>query len=223
LEDQIHHERTLAPAVIHFETNQKLKGLEFIEPIYHAIIQQQALRIDYQGFKASKAQEFVFHALLLKEFRNRWFVLGRTKNFESFTLLALDRIHSLAPAPEVAYRDMPEFDGEAYFGDIIGVTKHEGEAAQTVRLRFSPEHAPYVLTKPLHDSQLLEEELEEGGAIITLSIRQNFELERDILGYGEGVEVLEPDRLRRRIKSRLHKLNGIYDLGKEKGKSEEPT
>jgi predicted DNA-binding transcriptional regulator YafY len=66
----------------------------------------------------------------------------------------------------------------------------------------SAEHAPYVETKPLHHSQKVLEQLRD-GIIIEICVQHNFELEKEILGFGDGMKMLTPEHLRKRIQQRL--------------------
>ena len=66
------------------------------------------------------------------------------------------------------------------------------------------EHAPYIETKPLHHSQQIIER-QEDGIVIQIKVQHNFELEKEILGFSDGIKVLSPNRLRKRIKERLEK------------------
>ena len=49
-------------------------------------------------------------------------------------------------------------------------------------------HAPYLETKPLHSSQVTLERQQE-GVVIELFVQLNFELEKEILGFGEIIKV----------------------------------
>jgi hypothetical protein len=44
--------------------------------IRKAIVAKKTICITYQSFKAREASTFCFSGYLLKEYRNRWFVLG---------------------------------------------------------------------------------------------------------------------------------------------------
>jgi predicted DNA-binding transcriptional regulator YafY len=73
------------------------------------------------------------------------------------------------------------------------------------------ENAPYVLTKPLHHSQtLLREDAE--GIVIRIDVVLNFELEREILGFGECMRVLAPRQLVTKIRKRLQRSAEQYTL-----------
>jgi hypothetical protein len=48
------------------------------------------------------------------------------------------------------------------------------------------------------------------GVVIELEVQLNFELEKLILGFGEGIQVLQPERLKRNIKNRLQASVELY-------------
>ncbi|MEG1377928.1 MAG: WYL domain-containing protein, partial [Myroides sp.] len=85
---------------------------------------------------------------------------------------------------------------------------------QKVILKFNVKNAPYVKTKPLHYSQQILHE-DENGMIVRIDVIPNFELEREILGFGECVEVLGPRNLKRLIQYRVAKNNSIYNIGND--------
>src|SRR3569832_723439 len=110
LEDKIYTQKTQSPPVIDFEKNDNLKGLEWIEAIRKAIVAKKTLCITYQSFKAREASTFCFSPYLLKEYRNRWFVLGLSHARHSPLLtLALDRIQTIEEH-EDAYRENNKID-----------------------------------------------------------------------------------------------------------------
>ena len=209
LEDKIHVSKTKERPVIDLEKNENLKGLNFIDPIYQAITNKRCIEITYQSFKARTSNAFNFHPALLKEFRNRWFVLGKKKRKAPYLLLALDRIESLE-ASSVALMSFGEREITDYFKDVVGVSVNVGEAPQEVKLFIDHSNAPYVLTKPIHHSQELVEKNDQ-GIIISLSVQPNFELEREIMGFGDSIKVISPARLRSRIKERLSHTIDLYN------------
>lgn len=79
LEDHIYAQKTHSKPVIDFEKNDNLKGLDFLDTIYKAIVEKKAISITYQSFKARTSNTFDFHPYLLKEYRNRWFAIGCKK------------------------------------------------------------------------------------------------------------------------------------------------
>mgnify|MGYP002248430299 CR=1 FL=1 len=59
-----------------------LKGLDYLDTIYHAIVNEHPIQLKYRSFKARSANSFIFYPYLLKEYRNRWFVMGSEETDE---------------------------------------------------------------------------------------------------------------------------------------------
>lgn len=210
LQDKIHTQKFPSKPYIHYEKNELLKGLEWIEPIHKAIIESSALLLKYQSFKAKNPQTFVFYPYILKEYRNRWFILGKIKNAKSIILFALDRIQDVQVAEGEKYKQAEGIDIHTYFDDLIGVSKTEHLKPHTIVLKIGAAEAPYILTKPLHTSQKILKETEE-YMIFSIEVVWNFELEREILGFGESMTVLSPKRLVNKIRNRAIALQKNYE------------
>lgn len=194
---------------IQFEDNKNLKGIEHISPLYQAILNKTPLLIEYKSFKALKASNEIYYPYLLKEYRNRWFLVCRPKKNQNLLTLALDRIvefHSLSKELYVEY-DGVNFD--RYFNDLLGVTKSQKDRPSKVILHVNKYNAPYVITKPIHHSQQVVKE-DETGIIIRIDVVHNFELEREILGFGECMKVLAPRKLKSIIAGRINKSAERY-------------
>lgn len=211
LEDHVTSARLKTIPVIDFEKNESLKGIDHLDEIYHAIVNKQVLRMKYRSFKARSASEFLFYPYLLKEYRNRWFVFGVRKGSSPLVNLALDRIHHLEIAPGESYRENTVFDPTTFFDDLVGVTKNIGSRVQNVRFMVNPPNAPYVETKPLHKSQKIVERLEDGSVIFEIDVVINQELQREIIGFADGIKVLSPPSLVDLIASRFRRANQLYD------------
>lgn len=209
LEDKIHTAKTNNESVIDFEKNDNLKGLEFIDTLYKSVIDKKCIEITYQSFRARTTNTFIFHPYLLKEYRNRWFVLGVSKKNNIMLNLALDRIVAINKS-EAPYKECDDLNLKSYFKDVIGVTVNSNAAPEKIILFFDSPTAPYVLTKPLHHSQKLVESL-PFGTIISLEVQINFELEKEILGFGDSARVISPEKLKRRIKDKLGHAIDLYN------------
>jgi predicted DNA-binding transcriptional regulator YafY len=211
LEDKIYTAKTHSKSVIDFEKNDNLRGIEHLNTIYQAILKKMSLEITYQSFKAKQAGRIYIYPYLLKEFRNRWFLLGKKKGQDCLLTLALDRVQLIKELPSTPYLENTQIDFSTYFDDIIGVTKM-GYRKQTIKLFVEKNHAPYVLTKPMHSSQTILEERED-GTVFSIHVIPNFELEKEILGFGEMMKVLAPESLIRKIKDRV--INAVRNYEDE--------
>ncbi|RRB07190.1 helix-turn-helix transcriptional regulator [Larkinella rosea] len=213
LEDHVYSTVQKSAPVIDFEKNEALKGLHFLEEIYQAVIQKKALSIEYQSFSARAPQLIIFHVWWLKEFKNRWFAAGIRDGEEKYGLmhLALDRMIAIETAPAIDYFVNQSINPSLFYRDVIGVSVSENLRPIRVKLFVPRPQAPYVETKPLHHSQQVVERTAE-GIIIQLLVQHNYELEKEILGFGEGMIVLEPERLRTAIRQRLQAGLDAYGI-----------
>ena len=208
LEDHVYAVGQKKNPVIDFEKNDNLRGLAFLDIIYQSIIQKKALKMSYQSFSAREPNEFFFHVWWLKEFKNRWFAVGVRKDNGKISNLALDRIVSISLTDEVQYIENQDISSEEYYKNVIGVTVNNLRP-MALRIFVVKDHAPYVETKPLHHSQQIIERNDE-GIIIEIKVQHNYELEREILGFGEAMQVISPEGFRRKIKMRLMEAAGGY-------------
>lgn len=204
LEDKIHSTKSKSKSIVHLEKNDNVEGLQFIDPIYQAVLNKTVLRITYQSFKAKKPGEIILHPYLLKEYRNRWFVLGKKSNGGSLLTLALDRVKELKDVPNELFVESKDFNPEVYFNDVVGVTVNEGRRPERVRIFVDKQNAPYVITKPLHHSQKVVLESSD-GIIVEIRVIPNFELERLILGFGNHMVVKSPLKLKEDIIKKLER------------------
>lgn len=216
LEDHVYAQKTHQKPVIDMEKNENLKGLDFLEPLYQAIIKKHVIRLTYQSFKARHPQTFEFHSYLLKEFRNRWFLIGAKGRQAQLMTPALDRIIQIEHSDSV-YWDRPDFNAEDYFRDAIGVSVSPSLKPMEVDFFVNHTHAPYVMTKPLHWSQQLLEK-DHYGMTFRIHVQHNFELEKELLAFGDGLMVIKPERLKRSIRDRLEGAIDLYNTDlNEKG------
>ncbi len=211
LEDKIHKQSNSEEYYIDFEKNEMLRGLEWIDPLLVSIKKKKVLSIGYKSFKARQKSENIYYPYLLKEYRNRWFLLARADRNNQLQLLALDRMETVEEDQTRFFRPADDFVLKDFFSDVIGVTKSLGQKTSKVTLAIDSPTSPYIITKPLHNSQ---EVLRTGpeGIIVSIQVVLNFELERLILGYGSRVKVLSPRWLKKRIEK---ELNAAVELYKE--------
>ncbi len=210
LEDSVYATQKDNIPIINLEKNELLKGLEHIDTLYHAIQNKQVLQIAYKSFKARDETKIIIHPQLLKEFNNRWFLLALGHKRKVLTTFALDRIVNIRISEEdITYIDQ-HIDGDIYYKDVVGVTVSENVQPELITFRIDNQNAPYVITKPFHSSQEIISQ-DERGATFCIRVQMNFELERLILGFGDSIEVLEPERLRARIHTKLKRALGRYE------------
>lgn len=195
---------------IEFQNNPDLMGMEHFDVLLNAIIKHQPIAVKYQKYHG-EPRECQVHPYLLKQFNDRWFLIGRTEGFVNLSNYAIDRIR------EVSLLDIPYqpvgLDLAEYFEDVIGVSRDDCIEPVDVILRINKSRYPYIETKPLHPSQTpLRKMWDDEHCVIRLHVQLNNELEAKILSLGCDAEVLEPLSLREGIKQKIEILAQKYQI-----------
>ncbi len=195
--------------IIDFDSNQYLKGIEHLGPLYNAVFYKKVLVISYQPFENDTPFDVVIHPYYLKQYNSRWFLFGYNVEKEKYDWnLAIDRIVAIKETNQ-RFQKNSTIDWQEYFEDIIGVTKPLDTNPEEVVLHFTGRTGKYMETKPLHGSQR-SRWIDNNTLEVKLSLIINYELERLILSYADSVVVLKPRVLASSIKKRLKAALNLY-------------
>ncbi len=201
MQDQIQMQKS-QQQIVYIETNRQLKGLHFLAQLYEHISKREPITVRYQSFRSIREKTFFLSPYILNEYNNRWFLIAHSRR-KGLMTLAIDRMISVEKDSKGQYTENTFFEPDKYLGDMIGITRDLQSKTMHVVLRFDADQAPYVMTKPMHQSQQLIECTGEGGIVISLDVVLNLELEGKILAFGGHVEVIAPRILRHRIAQQL--------------------
>ena len=199
--------------IISFSNNPYLKNSNLLGTLFDNISNKVVIRLSYHTFADEAVRSIDFHPYLLKQYNDRWFLLGAADNDKAILTFALDRIDNVEPLPERKYEDCTE-DLAERFEDIVGVTLYEDRPVEHILCWVSDDAKGYITTKPIHgsftpikgekDMKLREEFPQlEGGLFFTLDCINNYELIRELCSYGGNLVVLSPESIRQEIKHRL--------------------
>ena len=186
----------------------RTEGSQWLEVILQAIVNKQALAVRYQPFGRDEKLH-VLSPYLLKEYRNRWYVVGHSRIAGNVRVLALDRIRGIDNADEKFFTDN-NFSPEDFFRYSFGITQVHGARPEKVVLSFSGVEAPYILSQPLHHSQRIVSQSDD-ELVVELEVYITTELEMCILSYGQKVKVLQPETLRRDIGKAIGATAALYE------------
>ena len=210
--------------IISFSNNPYLKNLEdtnLLGTLFDNISNEVVIRLSYHTFSDETVRSITFHPYLLKQYNDRWYVLGADDSDMKILHFALDRINTVKPLPEKKYVECPE-DLAERFEDIVGVTYYEDRPVEHILCWVSDASKGYLDTKPIHGSytpikgeeaQRLHEQYPrlEGGMFFTLDCINNFELIRELCSYGKNLLVLCSDgSVKDDVMKRVKEMNERY-------------
>lgn len=185
---------------ISFEAQGSLKGIENLKPLLFAIKNQRIINFAHENFYEKTHSTHKVKPYLLKEYQNRWYLIGTIKPTDEFRTFGIDRISNLVVS-ETTFKPNSKKKASKLFEHTIGLTYSLGEVEDVV-LSFTALQGKYIKTLPLHSSQRIlmdnEKELQ-----IKLKIIPNFEFQQQLLKLGDNVKVLQPQWLADEIKTVL--------------------
>lgn len=185
---------------IAFDQNEQLKGLEHLSTIIDATVNHQPLLIEYHSYKGNK-KTVTIHPYHIKEFNNRWFLFGleQSTHGDRIANRALDRIVKLSLS-DASFIPNTSINFKTYFDDVIGVTVPDNTEVEHIVLKFEKNRFPYIVSKPIHQSQKI---ISEDQCVLQIDVRPNNELTSRIFSFFPDVEVLEPAWYRNEIKEKI--------------------
>lgn len=210
--------------VISFSHNPYLQNSTLLGTLFDMISNEVVIRLSYHTFTDANIRSIVFHPYLLKQYNDRWYLLGAADSDMAILNFALDRIDDAEPLPERKYIECPD-DLSERFEDIVGVTLYSDRKVEHILCWVSDYSKGYIDTKPIHGSytpikgdkeQQLRNEYPQlqGGMFFTLDCINNFELIRELSSFGKELLVLRSsgtvaDDVRKRVSEMAEQYNKI--------------
>ncbi len=210
------------PRIISFSNNPYLQNSNLLGVLFDNISNQVVVQLKYHTFIDKETKEIIFHPYLLKQYNNRWYLIGAADEDGKILNFALDRIDAVTALPEIKYKTCNE-DLSERFEDIIGVTLYEGRNIEHILFWVSDQSKNYVETKPLHGSQCqYKGEQEEKyhsqypslteGAFFYIDCIPNYELIRELCSFGKELIVLSPSSIQDDIFNRIKSMFDSYSV-----------
>lgn len=182
------------------EISHSYGGSQFLVPLIRSIREKKVIRIYYQPFYEDKPYFIIVHPYLLKEYRNRWYLIGLNETKAELRTYGLDRIWEVE---ELELEYLPKkFNAKDYFLNTVGIISPMGEPPE-VRIEVLRHQAQYLITQPLHESQFIESEDDE-KVIFGYKVHPTYEFKSMILAMGSDVKVLSPVGFKKEV---LRELN----------------
>ncbi len=184
--------------IVQFESAPATRGSEHLQPLLQAIQARRVVSLSYRKFKSEGADALHVQPYLLKEYRNRWYLIAWNNDRNDYRTYGLDRMESVEGQDE-SFELRGDFDADHFFKHSFGISKST-ESPQDVRVRCNQLEYEYLSAQPVHPSQQLTR-IEEDVYELQLHVLVTFELVHFLLGLGAAVEVIAPESLRERMEA----------------------
>ena len=187
-------------------------GSEHIAIILYAIKNRNTIEFSYYKYTGEEVSKREIEPYFVKEFKSRWYVIGKDLKDNQVKTFALERIqnNTLIIKTNKTYIIPKDINPDNFFDDCFGIFKLNNAKSELVELSFSPLKGEFIKSVPLHNSQkVLVDNKIELRIQLKLQITHDFLME--ILSHGCDVTVLKPSSLALRIKNELEKNLKVYN------------
>jgi predicted DNA-binding transcriptional regulator YafY len=190
---------------VQFETSNASNGQLWIDLIFSAIRSRRAVVFKYDNIYKKKISAYQLDPYLLREHRNRWYMIGWSEERQDYLTFALDRIIELnvTDDPQKLKKD---FHSGEFFQHATGIMEGTGKPVN-VELAVKGPAGKLLLLEPLHRSQVLISQKED-YIKVSLQVLVNEEFMLRLLGLGPACKVIKPASLKASIKSMI---NGMLE------------
>lgn len=198
---------TNADLIVQTDTIVNSFNNEYLTTIIQAIDESSCIAFDYQKFGELTKKKRILSPYLLKEYKNRWYVLGTLSEKNTVSTFALDRITSLELSV-VRFQKSSNFDHAKYFKHSFGITTLN-DSVKKIVLDFSAKEAPYIKSLPIHPTQKIIKDTSK-GLRISIEVIPSYELYEFIFSKTPDIRVVSPLPIAKHIAKMLDEGLGHY-------------
>jgi predicted DNA-binding transcriptional regulator YafY len=149
----------------------------------------------------------------LVAYQGEWYLIGHCHRRGAIVTFAMSRIKTVLLLGDT-FSVPAGFDHARYGGTQFGI--FSGEREVLVKIRFSREHAPYVLEREWHPRQAMVRK-KDGSVVLSFPVLHLYEARRWVLSWGSGAKVLAPKELVDSVQQEL--AAALADYGKGRAQS----
>lgn len=176
--------------ILQMMTPPPSRGFENFDLFFKACKDNVPVSFIHFSYKKRHYKHLILHPFLIKEFENRWYIIGFSEYHHEVRTFGLDRITN----PLLIGKKYIPTDKEKrkeYQHDVYGVFPIPGAKREKVKINVSQLGTHYFQAYPLHVSQRIQKE-NFGTSIITYDVIPSVELARYFLSQGHHLEVKKP-------------------------------
>ena len=165
-----------------------------------SIKNRRTVSFTHENFETGIKRKYEIKPYHLREYQNRWYVVGILGDMKEFFTFGIDRMEEVKVLSRT-FKFNAALKPEEKFNNIIGLT-YSFNKLEEVQLSFTPFQFKYADALKIHKSQEVIGRSEK-EVIVKLNIIPNFEFKQKILMLGNQVKVLKPKWLAEDVKMDL--------------------
>jgi len=187
---------------VSFDDSKSFKGLNNLKPILIALAQKRKLKFVHENYMQKTFKNYEITPFLLKEYENRWYIIGVPEGMEEIRTFGVDRISQISLGSNARLKKQNFENQLKVFDNIIGLD-YENNKPVPIRLLVNGLHINYMKSLPIHHSQVIHPIDENEQHFVDFFLVPNYEFKTQVLKMGEEAVVIAPDEFRDEIKNML--------------------
>lgn len=187
-------DNTLNRKIVQLDYVEGAKGFEHFNGLLKACQNQQPISFVHYSYSKRVFKAVQVHPIRLKEFENKWYLIGYSEYHRAIRTFGLDRIYDPVGIKK-KYIKCDDHVIERYCHDIYGVYPIEQQPKQEITFWTSFTITNYFEAYPIHPTQVGEKN-ESGSCFFTLHLVPSMELIKLFRSYGNNLQVIHPEWLR---------------------------
>lgn len=192
------------------EDSSKFKNIGLLREALLAIKKNRQIHFVHENYWKETEKDYCITPLLIKEYLNRWYIIGVPKGEDEIRTFGLDRIHDFKMG-KVSNLVRKDYDWQLdQFINIIGLNYTAHHKVEKIVLNIYHKQLKYLESLPLHHSQKIEMAADGEYGRVTYYLIPNYEFKIEILKMNAMAEVLEPKWLRQEIAEMVFQMAAHY-------------
>ena len=193
-------------SIVYLE-KRKPKRAEFLPDIVQAIQLKKKIEFHYQKFGEEKETIRKVSPIAIREHNNRWYLIADDKGtVKNFGLERMNKVKILSDKID----DNIEFNYDDKYKFAFGIIVPTDEKPEKIVLSVTKKQAEYLQSLPLHESQEVIE-TKNNEVLIGLELFLTDDFISEILAMSRTVTIIEPKKLKDKVKSILKETLGKYE------------
>ena len=182
---------------------------QWIPLLVNSMRDRKAVEMTYKSYWRGEESTFIAHPYCIKLFKQRWYVLARSEEYDEPRIYALDQRMIYIKETKKALKVPARFNAREFFSNFYGVWVGKEYETMKVRLKVDSYQVNYFESVPLHHSQRTVERTDD-YTVYEYWIAPAMDFRQEILRQGPTIEVLEPESLRAEVIEDLKQTLALY-------------
>lgn len=189
---------------------RKTTGINNLSLLILALKNQQIVEFDYLKYANMSVTHRTVEPYRLRQFNGRWYVLANEAKDDNMKIWALERIENLTITNR-RFKQTRQSDVQRLNNDSFGIYTSTDLPLEEIILSFTPKSGKYILSRPLHHSQVVLI-CDECEVRIRLNIKLTNDFIMELLSQTDKMTIISPQHLKDYFRSiYLQAINRMDD------------